>query len=136
MTDKTKKILCWGILILGLTIAMCFAFAPWFVGDNDWFKVGMLAGEAVAVLALPLQPITDKMIEYANGGGCSVVMALCLVSGGILEVFTIDHFTPGIIAALVASFSLLAVGCVLVYRWGNKIKALQKAADELKNQAS
>ena len=108
---------------------MICGFFSW---DNDWFKVGTLAGLAVAWLAVPLQPVTDKMIEYANGGGCAVIVILCFSAGFISRVFSIDHFTPGIIAALVAVFALMAVECVIIYRWAEKIKSQQKNWDSEK----
>lgn len=138
MTERIKRTLYWFILIVGSLMFLVFiGLDLWASTTNhpeldDWFNVGMICSMAFGMLAVSVAPVTKNEIE--NGGKWTFYSILIVTLAMLINIFDIKNFTPAIVAVLAVGVVVLLIDCLLAYKWMQKVKALQKAREELENQ--
>ncbi len=138
MTERIKRTLYWFILIVGSLMFLVFiGLDLWASTTNhpeldDWFNVGMICSMAFGMLAVSVAPVTKNEIE--NGGKWTFYSILIVTLAILINIFDIKNFTPAIVAVLAVGVVVLLIDCLLAYKWMQKVKALQKAREELENQ--
>ena len=138
MTERTKRTLCWFMLIVGSLMFLVFiglhlwAFTTHHSELTDWFDVGAICSMAFGMLAVSVAPITKNEID--NGGKWTFLSIIIVTLAMLINIFEIENFTPAIVAVLAVGVVVLLIDCLLAYKWMQKVKALQKAQEEAENQ--
>lgn len=129
MTEKTKKILFWTLLVLGFALSLgaliceiisdCSDVLP----ESDMYRAIIVLGWSIVWSGAYFETISTKQLE--NGPGCFI--AFCLIFMVFLPLTwlsQIEHFTAPVVTVLAISAVLTIVNVVLAYKKSRQIKAI------------
>ena len=131
MTEKTKNILYWFFSIVGIVMA----FTPLIINfdnRNDWSRIAMTTGFAIALLGMLIKPITRKELERGTAGNIFFI-AVCWSIIAFIWILEIEHFTLPIIVIAAVDIISLIVLCWLAFKKKQQAKVLEEELENEKN---
>ena len=132
MTEKTKNVLYWFFGIVGIVVA----FTPLIMNfdrRNDWCRIAMTTGFALALLGMIIKPITRKELVRGTAGNIFFI-AVCWSILAFIWILEIEHFTLPIIVIAAVDIISLIVLCWFAYKKKQQAKVLEEELENEKNE--